>query len=317
MDSHLGLKALRIAVPYIRAYKGRIFVIKLGGGLCRPGPALANLADQIAVLHQLGIKIVLVHGGGQQATALGRRLGIDAGDRRRAGGSPTAIPWKWRRWPLPARSTPICWRRSARRRCRRSDCRASTRALVTVHRRPVRAITDPSTGQTREVDFGFVGDVDRVSAKPHRAPAGRRLRAGGLLAGGRLVGPDLQRQRRYAGGLHRGRDPRGEILLRHDGRRRAGRRRRSAHAALLSRHRGGRVAGPLGAPQRRHAAEAGGLPGRPARGRGAGARRQRRRARHAAARDFHQRGLRHADRGRAPTRPEPADADAAAETANT
>ena len=76
MDSHLGLKSLRIAVPYIRAYKGRIFVVKLGGGLCRPGPTLTNLADQIAVLHQLGIGVVLVHGGGEQATALGRRLGI-------------------------------------------------------------------------------------------------------------------------------------------------------------------------------------------------------------------------------------------------
>jgi acetylglutamate kinase len=37
--------------------------------------------------------------------------------------------------------------------------------LVTVHRRPVRAITDPSTGETQEVDFGFVGDIDCVNVK--------------------------------------------------------------------------------------------------------------------------------------------------------
>ena len=69
-------KSLRTAIPYIRAYKGRTFVIKLGGELCRPGPALRNLAEQIALLHQLGIRIVVVHGGGPQASELSRRLGL-------------------------------------------------------------------------------------------------------------------------------------------------------------------------------------------------------------------------------------------------
>src|SRR5262249_32900121 len=76
METRHDLQALRTAVPYIRAYKGRVFVIKLGGGLCEPGPVLANLVDQIAVLYQLGVKVVLVHGGGEQMTALSERLGI-------------------------------------------------------------------------------------------------------------------------------------------------------------------------------------------------------------------------------------------------
>jgi acetylglutamate kinase len=38
--------------------------------------------------------------------------------------------------------------------------------LVTVHRRPPQSVTDPSTGETRDVDFGFVGDVDAVNPKP-------------------------------------------------------------------------------------------------------------------------------------------------------
>ena len=46
-----NLQSLRTAIPYIRAYKGSTFVIKLGGELCRPGPALRNLAEQIALLH--------------------------------------------------------------------------------------------------------------------------------------------------------------------------------------------------------------------------------------------------------------------------
>jgi acetylglutamate kinase len=165
MDSYLGLKSLRVAVPYIRAYKGRIFVVKLGGGLCRPGPTLTNLADQVAALHQLGIGVVVVHGGGPQATALAGRLGLSpqiiAGRRITdadmlevvkmafAGTVNADLLAAFRRAKVPA-----------------IGLSGIDAGLVSVHRRPVRPITDPSTGQTQEVDFGFVGDVDGVSTKP-------------------------------------------------------------------------------------------------------------------------------------------------------
>ena len=165
MDSHPGLKSLRIAVPYIRPYKGRIFVVKIGGGLCRPGPTLTNLADQAAVLHQLGIGVVLVHGGGEQATALGRRLGIEpefvAG--RRITNADTLEVVKMAFAGAVNADLLAAFRRAKVPAIGLSGIDA---ALVSVHRRPVRAITDPSTGATREVDFGFVGDVDRVDAKP-------------------------------------------------------------------------------------------------------------------------------------------------------
>ena len=126
MDSPLGLKALRTAVPYIRAYKGRVFVIKLGGGLCQPGPTLANLADQIAVLHQLGIKIVLVHGGGQQATALSRRLGITpeiVAGRRITDGDTLEVA----KMTFAGTVNADLLAAFRRRRRRRSGCPASTR----------------------------------------------------------------------------------------------------------------------------------------------------------------------------------------------
>jgi acetylglutamate kinase len=165
MDSHLGLKSLRVAVPYIRAYKGRIFVVKLGGGLCRPGPTLTNLADQVAVLHQLGIGVVLVHGGGEQATALGRRLGIapEIVAGRRITNADTLEVVKMAFAGSVNADLLAAFRRAEVPAIGLSGIDAG---LVSVHRRPVRAITDPSTGQTQEVDFGFVGDVDRVSARP-------------------------------------------------------------------------------------------------------------------------------------------------------
>ena len=77
MQLEHNLKALRTAVPYVRAYRKRIFVVKLGGRLCTPGRVLDNLVDQLALLAQLGIKLVVVHGGGEQINTLSRRLGLE------------------------------------------------------------------------------------------------------------------------------------------------------------------------------------------------------------------------------------------------
>lgn len=165
MDFHLALKALRTAVPYIRTYKGRTFVVKLGGGLCQPGPTLVNLADQISMLRQIGIQVVVVHGGGPQATALAQRLGmtpqIVAG--RRVTDAETLEVAKMTFAGTINADLLAALRKAEARAIGLSGVDAS---LATVHRRPVQPITDPSTGETREVDFGFVGDIDAVDARP-------------------------------------------------------------------------------------------------------------------------------------------------------
>jgi acetylglutamate kinase len=68
--------ALKHAAPYIRMYKRKIFVIKAGGELFVSPEATRALAEQIAILHQVGIRVVLVHGGGPQSTALAKSLGV-------------------------------------------------------------------------------------------------------------------------------------------------------------------------------------------------------------------------------------------------
>jgi len=84
-----AVAALRQAVPYIRLFKGKTFVVKVGGvalGSDSGGrPAAAEAAphamvavlEQVHVLHQVGIRVVLVHGGGPQSTALSRALGAE------------------------------------------------------------------------------------------------------------------------------------------------------------------------------------------------------------------------------------------------
>jgi acetylglutamate kinase len=72
-----GEVGLRQAIPYVRLFKGKTFVLKAGGGALDSAPAARALVEQVEVLHQLGIRTVLVHGGGAQSSALARALGAE------------------------------------------------------------------------------------------------------------------------------------------------------------------------------------------------------------------------------------------------
>lgn len=69
---------LRAALPYLKHFRDQLFVVKCGGETLQDRDALESLVEQIALLHQLGIKVILVHGGGDQATKLGESLGVES-----------------------------------------------------------------------------------------------------------------------------------------------------------------------------------------------------------------------------------------------
>jgi len=69
--------ALKHAAPYIRMYKRKTFVIKAGGELFEEAASTRALVEQIAILHQVGIRVVVIHGGGPQSTRLAGDLGIE------------------------------------------------------------------------------------------------------------------------------------------------------------------------------------------------------------------------------------------------
>ena len=69
--------ALRHAVPYLRVYKRKVFVLKAGGDAFVSPETTRALMEQIGILHQVGIRVVVVHGGGPQSTALSKRLGLE------------------------------------------------------------------------------------------------------------------------------------------------------------------------------------------------------------------------------------------------
>ncbi len=66
------------ALPYIRRFAGKTVVVKYGGNALAgssDGDALALFAQDIVLMHAVGMRPVVVHGGGPQISDLMRRLG--------------------------------------------------------------------------------------------------------------------------------------------------------------------------------------------------------------------------------------------------
>jgi acetylglutamate kinase len=76
-DTSATVRALKGAAPYVRLYKGKVFVVKAGGAVFADNASTRVLIEQIAILHHLGIRVVLVHGGGPQLDEMQRSLGIE------------------------------------------------------------------------------------------------------------------------------------------------------------------------------------------------------------------------------------------------
>src|ERR1700750_630000 len=76
-DPSVAVRALRSAAPYIRMYKNKVFVIKAGGAVFSDDVTTRGLIEQVAILHQVRIRPVLVRGGGPQLDSLQATMGID------------------------------------------------------------------------------------------------------------------------------------------------------------------------------------------------------------------------------------------------
>jgi acetylglutamate kinase len=64
------------ALPYIQRFRGRVVVVKLGGN-AMVDPALAGtFAEDIVLMRSVGLRPVVVHGGGPQISELMQRLGM-------------------------------------------------------------------------------------------------------------------------------------------------------------------------------------------------------------------------------------------------
>ncbi len=68
-------RVLLEALPYIRTFAGKLFVIKIGGKVLTSGENLHQFAQDVALLRLVGIGVVVVHGGGPEINKLLERMG--------------------------------------------------------------------------------------------------------------------------------------------------------------------------------------------------------------------------------------------------
>ncbi len=66
------------ALPYIRRFTGKTLVIKYGGHAMADPDLRASFARDVVLLEAIGVRPVVVHGGGPQIEALLRRLGRES-----------------------------------------------------------------------------------------------------------------------------------------------------------------------------------------------------------------------------------------------
>ncbi len=77
-DAQRTARTLSEALPYLRRFAGQTFVVKYGGHAMGSPELAARFAEDVALLAQIGIKPVVVHGGGPQIGAMLERLAIQS-----------------------------------------------------------------------------------------------------------------------------------------------------------------------------------------------------------------------------------------------
>ena len=66
------------ALPYIQKYNNKILVVKYGGNAMTNNELKQAVMDDIVLLSLVGVKVVLVHGGGPEISDMLKRLNIES-----------------------------------------------------------------------------------------------------------------------------------------------------------------------------------------------------------------------------------------------
>jgi len=166
IDSTRGIPGLKGALRYVRAYRDHVFVVKLGGDVLADRHTLEQVTEQLALLASLSIRLVVVHGGGPQATELSRKLGLDptiiAGRRVTDDSALEVVTMVYR--GLLNTQLVSALHRSGVQAIGLSGVDAE---IITAHRRPPVLVRDDD-GIERTVDYGHVGDIDAVDPRALR-----------------------------------------------------------------------------------------------------------------------------------------------------
>lgn len=159
-EKAIVVRALRHAAPYMRLYKRKVFVLKIGGEIFVDPEMSRSLLEQVGLLQQMGIRMVLVHGGGPQSTELAKSLGLDpqfVAGRRVTDENSLQVAAMVLNGEINTKILAVC---------RELDIPAVGMSgvdagLIRAHKRPPVDVEGTET----PVDYGFVGDIESVNAE--------------------------------------------------------------------------------------------------------------------------------------------------------
>jgi acetylglutamate kinase len=166
-------KTVAQALPYLRRYAGATVVVKYGGHAMGDDHLAAEFGRDIALLKQVGINPVIVHGGGPQISAMLKRLDIKSEfiDGLRVTG------------PLEVEVVEMVLSGTVNKQVASLITQAGALAVgisgkdggLVRARKLVRMKKDPDSNIEKALDLGFVGEPEHVDVRVIHALTGAGL----------------------------------------------------------------------------------------------------------------------------------------------
>lgn len=157
------LDLLREALPYIQKFKGKTFVVKFSGKVTEDKENLASLAEELALIHQVGIKVCVIHGGGKQLSELANKLGVTQTviDGRRVTDDETL---ELAKMIFAGKINTEILAALRQRGTSAVGLSGIDGNIVHAEKRPPKEILNRTTGKTETIDFGNVGDILQINS---------------------------------------------------------------------------------------------------------------------------------------------------------
>jgi acetylglutamate kinase len=147
------------ALPYIRRFRGKTFVIKYGGHAMQSEELRESFAQDVVLLEHVGINPVIVHGGGPQISELATRLGLKSRFVRgmRVTDAPTMEAAEMVLQRINKEIVTLLSRQGGR------AVGLSGKDGDLIVSRKMRMVVSDGSGRKTRVDVGLVGEVDEVN----------------------------------------------------------------------------------------------------------------------------------------------------------
>ena len=164
ISNEARLDLLREALPYIQRFKGKTFVVKLSGKATEDPQNLSSLTEELALIHQVGIRLCVIHGGGKQLTDLASRMGVEQTiiNGRRVTDDATL---EMAKMIFAGKINTDILAALRHRGIEAVGLSGVDGNIVHAERRPPKEVLNRETGESKSVDFGHVGDVVEINAR--------------------------------------------------------------------------------------------------------------------------------------------------------